>query len=46
MRRTLTLRRDTLAGLSPDELLAIHGAAATAGCLTILTCSPPCHTVV
>lgn len=46
MRRTLTLRRDTLAELSADELLAIHGAAETVTGLTIFTCTPPCNTVV
>ena len=45
MRRTLTLRRDTLTELSADELVAIHGAAATVTDLTIFTCAPPCNTV-
>ncbi len=45
MRKTLTLCRDSLAELTQDELGAVHGGAVTDTCLTILTCTPPCHTV-
>ena len=54
MRRTLTLRRETLAALTSDELAAVAaGVEATGGCprsfrvrecLTMLTCDVTCMT--
>ncbi len=45
MRKTLTLRRETIAALTADDLATVHGASSECTTiLTFLTCNVTCMT--